>query len=332
MTKFIGRQRNIGLGKEATRGDAVAPKYWYPVMEFTSDDKIVQAINESSYGVITDADDANVVKTFSEHEIIGKVNHETFGLMLLGVSGAVAAPALVSGETIVYDHIFSLAENAQHYTFTLNNSEPNGDFAYPLCSVDALSITAELEKFVMYDLTLRGNKNEAGTGSPSYNEDYFFLPQHCEVMLYADWTDLQANTNPTTYPFKKFTLNISKNVEDDQTLGDTNAIDRLNKQFAIEGTLELLYDNRDFIDGILLADAFKAMKLKMSNGDITLGVGSNPEFEIDLARVKVSEVARDQANNDLVKQTITFKAFYSVLDAITLEMRLRNTEGTAYDA
>jgi len=60
MSKFIGRKLNIGIGKESTRGTAVAATFWMPKMELTHDDKITQVVNESSIGVIEDAEGADI--------------------------------------------------------------------------------------------------------------------------------------------------------------------------------------------------------------------------------------------------------------------------------
>ena len=334
MTTFIGRQRNVGIGKETVRGTAVPATAWFPAIEFSNDDKIVQAINESSLGVISDADNAEIVKKFSEAELTAKADNEIFGLIALATLGGEATPALVAGETVVYDHLFQLAQSAQHPTLTIGIEEPNATGAsgleYALCGVDNLEIVAEIEKFVQYTVSFVGNANGTTTHSPSYVEENVFLPQHCEVTLYADWTDLGTNTGGTVYPFKKVSISFAKNLEDDQVLGDITASDRLNKQFAIEGTLELLYNDRVLIDDVLLSDVAQAMKIKIANPAVLLGVASAPEIEIDLAKVKFTEIAREQANNDLVKQSVTFKGFYSIADSVQAEIRLRNLQASAY--
>lgn len=332
MAKYIGRQTNVGFGKESSRGTAVAATFWAPAMEFAYDDKVLQVVNESSLGVIEDADNASVVRKFAEGEITGKLSNEGWGTILVASLGDEATPTLV--ETGVYDHDFSVGQSAQHPSLTISISDPVSTGAsglrFPLAMVDSLEVNAEVERFVTYTASFRSNSKENDTNTPSYVDENVFLPQYCEIKLYADWTNLQGDTGGTVYPFKRLTLTISKNIEDDQVLGDVDVADRLNKQFQVEGTLELLYENRDFVDTILLGDLAKAMRIKMINTAVTIGATSNPEFEIDLAKVKISEVARDITNNDLVRQTITFKAFYDTTNSVMLEARLRNTLATAY--
>lgn len=334
MTNFIGRQRNVGIGKETVRGTAVTAEYWIPAIEFSNDDKIVQAVNESAHGKIGDADDARIVKTSSEAELTAKLDNEAFGLILLGVLGESGGPALVSGETIVYDHVGSVGQNAQHPTFTLSIQEPNGELKYALTAIDSLEVTAELEKFVQYTVSMMGNSAIASAvGTPDYIENpNVFLPQHCSVTLYPTVQDMYDDTNGIVYPFKKLGFTVSKNVEDDQVLGNVSVADRFNKQFVIEGTLELLYSNRDLIDDYLLADTAFAMKVNMIDTSVTLGVASNPEVEFSFYKVKLSEIAREQGNNDIVSQSLSFKAFYNPADDANeqLSTRVRNLRSTAY--
>ena len=72
------------------------------------------------------------------------------------------------------------------------------------------------------------------------------------------------------------------------------------------------------------------MRIRLTNTAITLGVASNPRLTIDMAKVKLSEVARDLSNNEIVRQTLTFKGFYSLTDAKSITAVLRNLQSTAY--
>ena len=245
--------------------------------------------------------------------------------------GAEGTPTLVGGETIVYDHSFSVLESAQHPSLTIAIEEPNATGAsglrYALSVLDKLDVNLELGKYAEYSVSFRGNKNTTGKNTPSYTAENIFLPHHGELKFASSLAGLGA---ASAISVKKFSFSIAKNLEDDQVIGNIEASDRLNKQFAIEGSIELLYNDRTFIDSQLLTDTAKAMRVRFTNTAVTLGVSSNPQLTFDLAKVKLSEVARDQANNDLVRQTLTFKAFYSLSDASMLTATLRNLQATAF--
>ena len=332
MSKFIGRKLNVGIGKESVRGTAVAASFWLPKMEFTQDDKITQAVNESSVGVIEDAEGADITLKSSEGELKGRVSDTHFGLIVLASLGSEAAPVLVGGETIVYDHSFSVLETAQHPSLTVSIEEPNATGAsglrFALSVVDSLEVNIELGKYAEYTVAFRGNKNANATNTPSYaTTENIFLPHHGEVKIATSLAGLDA---ASAISIKKATFSIAKNLEDDQVIGNIAVSDRLNKQFAVEGTIEILYEDRSYIDTILLGDLAKALRIRFTNTAVTLGVASNPRLTFDFAKVKFSEVAREQANNDIVRQTLTFKAFYSLTDAKMVTAVLRNLQSTAY--
>ena len=332
MTKFIGRLLNIGIGKESVRGTPVAASFWLPKMELTQDDKIEQVINGSSVGVIADAEGADIVRKFSEGEITGRIDNTAFGLWLLSALGSEAAPVLVGGETIVYDHTFNVLETAQHPSLTVSVEEPNATAAsglrFALVMVDSLELAVEINEYAQYTVGFRGNKNATATNTPSYSTtERIFLPQHGSFKFATNLAGLDA---APAISIKRFNLSIAKNLEDDMVLGSVNAADRLNKQFAIEGTVELMYEDRSHIDTTLLGDLAKAIRIRLTNADVTLGVASNPRLTIDLAKAKLSEISRTQPNDDLVLQTISFKAFYSLADAKMVTAVLRNLQSTSY--
>lgn len=324
MSKFIGRLVHVGIAKEASRGVALDPTFWLPKMDFTFDDKIQQVVDESSLGVIEDAEDASITQKFSEGSVKGRIETESFGLWLLATLG-VDTPALV--ETGVYDHVLSIGQTSQHPSITVSVKDPNAGVGlrYALSMIDSLEINAELNKYVDYTAKFRGNKNASDAVTPAYVSQSFFLPQHGEFKHATSLAGLDA---ASAISVKRINLTITKNLEDDQVLGNVEVADRLNKHFMVEGTIELMYEDRSFVDTILLGDLAKAMRVRFTNSDVLIGATSAPRLTLDFAKVKFSEVARAQGNNDLVMQTLSFKSFYSTGDAKSLVATLRNTTAT----
>lgn len=323
MAKFIGRLVNVGIGKESARGTAVNPTFWVPKMELSHNDKIQQVVDESSLGVIEDAQDASIVQKYSEGELKGRVLDDSFGLWLLASIGSVSS-AVVGGESLVYDHTFSVLESGQHPSLTIGVKDPNAGtgFRYALSMIESLEVNAELNRYVEMSVKYRGNVNASGTITPSYSTtSKFFLPQHGEVKFATTQAGLGA---ASAISVKKATFSITKNIEDDQVIGNLGVADRLNKQFAVEGTIELMYEDRNYIDTIMLGDAARALRIKFTNTDSTIGTASNPTMTFDFHKVKLSEVALVQGNSDFVRQTLSFKAYYSTTDSKMLTFILRN--------
>jgi hypothetical protein len=326
MTKLIGRKFNVGIGKESTRGTAVAADYWLPKMDFSHGDKISEVVHESSIGTIHDAENSHIVEKFSEGKLKGRIADTSFGLILEAVFGGDVATLVATG---VYDHVFSVLESAQHPSLTVDISEPNAStgIRYALSMIDSLEVTFEIKAYGQYEISFRGNKNVAGANTASFTVENIFLPQHASVKFA---TNLAGLAGASAISVKKATIKISKNIEDDQVIGTLDAIDRLNKQFSVEGSVELTYEDRSYIDTIMLGGLSKAMRIAFTNSDVTIGVGSNPTITFDMASVRLSEVARTISNDDIVKQTLNFKAYYSIADTQMIKATLRNTKTTAY--
>jgi hypothetical protein len=327
MAKLIGRRFNVGFGKETTRGTAVVADYWLPKMDFTFDDKVETVQNESSIGTIHDAEGQNVVGKVSEGQLTGRIADTSFGLLLLATLGSEATPALVA--TGVYDHVFSVLESAQHPSLTVDVAGANEStgLRYALSMVDSLEITFELQKYGQYSVSFRGNKNASGANTASFTAENIFLPQHGVVKIA---TNLAGLSGASAIQIKKATIKISKNIQDDQVIGQIDAVDRLNKQFSVDGSLELTYEDRSYIDTIMLGDLQKALRVSFINTDVTIGTASNPTITFDMAKVKLAEVARKIGNNDIITQTVNFNAFYSIADTSMMTATLRNTKSSSY--
>lgn len=327
MSKFIGRLVDIGIGKESVRGTAVDPDFFLPQVSLTLDEQIQQVVDESSIGVIEDAIDANVTEKFVEGTLEGIIRAESFGLLLLNALG-VDTPTADTPEVGVHTHAFTVGQTAQHPSLTLGVKEPNSSKRYALGMITSLDLEVALNEYSKFTAGFRALVGVDGALTPSYveaDERKIFLPQHG---TFKTATDLAGLSGASAIEIKGFSISINKNVEADQVVGSLSAADILNKQFMIEGTVELMYESQVFIDD-LLADTAKAMRLTLENTDITIGGSTSPKLEIDLARVKFSEVTKPFTNNDLVVQTVSFKAFYDLTDASMINVALIN-ETTSY--
>lgn len=329
MSKFIGRLANVGIAKETARGTAVVPAFWLPKQSLSIDDKITQVTDETSVGVIEGMEDGNVAEKFSEAEIEGRIDHLKFGLLVLAALGSEAAPSLI--ETGVYDHVFTVLQSAQHPSLTVTLSEPNAQttssLRYTLAMLSELNLEVALRKFATYKAKFRANAGVTGTSTPAYaTSEQVFLPQTITAVI----ADVVGNLGSgTAVAAKSIKLNIKKNTEDDFVVGSVVAADRLNKQLEISGEIELMYNDRSFIDTYLMADLARALRVKML-GATLIGATAFPTITIDFNKVKFSEVARKFDNNGLVLQTLKFDAYYDLVTSKMTTITVRNTQSTAY--
>lgn len=323
MTKFIGRLADIGIAKEAVRGTAEeSAGYFLPKVSLSIDDGIEQVIDESSLGVIEDSPNASIVGKFATGEIEGNIYDKSFGLILLAALGQVSTSG--PSQTVVYTHAFSVLQSAQHPSLTLFLEDPNQDYKYALAVLESLDLDVMLGQYARYKAAFRSKVGATATVTPSYGSENHFLPQHASLKIATNLAGLAAASAINVRSVK---LSISKNAEDDRKLGSLDAADILNKQFAVEGSLELIFDDNTF-KTLMLADTAQAMRLRLTNTDVTIGSSLNPQLTIDLAKVKFSNFERGYGNDEFVTATVDFKGHYSTADTSMITAELINLQAS----
>lgn len=322
--KFLGRLADIGIAKEAVRGTAETnATYYLPKLSLSVDDGIEQVVDESSVGVIEDSPNASVVAKFAEGEIEGNIYDKSFGLILLAALGQVSTTG--PSQTTVYTHTFSVLQSAQHPSLTLFQDDPNQDYKYALSVLQSLDVEVMLGQYARYTAAFRSKVGATATINPSYTAENHFLPQHGSVKLASSLAGLGAASAINVRSVK---LSINKNAEDDRKLGSLDPADILNKQLSVEGSVELVFDDNTFKTD-MLADTAKAMRIRLTNTDVTIGSSLNPQLTIDLAKVKISKFERNYDNDGIVTAAVEFKGHYSLSDSAMITAELINT-ATSY--
>lgn len=319
MAKFQGRLSDVGIAKEGTRGTAEsAADFWLPKMSLTLDDGIEQVVDESSVGVIEDATEAAVVGKFAEGEIEGNIYDDSIGLLLLAAFGTVSTGS--AQETTVYPHTFTVNQSAQHQALTLFLDDPNQDYKFALGMLQSLELDISLGQFARFTAAFRSKVGETATLTPSYTSANHFLPQHGSVKIASNVAGLAA---ADAIDVRSVRLTINKNVEDDRKIGSVDQADILNKQFSVEGAVELVFNDNTFKTE-MLADTAKAMRIRLTNTDVTIGTTLNPQLTIDLSKIKITSFEKNYSNNDITVATANFKALYKTSESDMIEAELIN--------
>lgn len=322
MTKFIGALVDVGIKKEAVRGTAeTSADFYLPKMNLTYDDMVEQADDENTIGVIEDMVDRKVVLKVAEGEIEGKICDKAIGLLLYSLLGAKA----VSGPTdSAYTHTFTVAQSSQHQSLTFFVDDENQDYKYALGMLKSMEIMAEVGKFVNFKIGVRSKIGATATLSPSYTAENNFLAQHAIFKLASTQAGLTAASATN---IRMVNLKIEKNLDDDRALGTVAPVDILNKQIAIEGELELVF-NDEAIKTLMLADTANAMRIELNNTDVLIGATSTPKLTIDLHYVKFSNFKRNYSNGDITTATVSFKAMYKIADSKMITAVLINAQSS----
>lgn len=180
MAKIIGRQFQLGIAKEATRGTIAAPSYWLPYMDLAIDEKQDQVFDSQAFGIIEDSITARAVKKTSNGTITGNIGDQSFGLILFSLLGTLSTHAAHNGESTVYDNIFNVAETTQHQslTFAVHDPASGQDYAYPNGVVEKLELSYALKQYAQFTATIRAQTGTAESAyTPSVLVENHFVPQ-----------------------------------------------------------------------------------------------------------------------------------------------------------
>lgn len=325
MAKQIGRKFAVGIAKEAVRGTAETAATFYPQFgEASVDEKVEFAEREEAAGVIEEATGADIVKQYSAINIKMPVGDKSFPLILLSALGTLVTSDNADSDPSVKDHTINVAQSVQHQALTAFLDDPVGgnDYKHALGMVESVGIEAVLGKAIEANIVMRAKKGASASLTPTITTENRFLPQHATIKFASSQAGLGAASASIV---KNFKLTINKNLEDDDVIGTVDPADFNNKQFSIEGELEANWESEADYKTVMQAGTYKAMRIDLKNTDVTIGSAAKPEIMIDLYRVQLKEVTRPIKVNDIIKQTISFKAYYSLTDSKMIQIIATNT-------
>lgn len=317
MSRYIWRKVNVGFGKEATRWTPVAPTIYIPKASLDFEEKSEKVIDESSIGVIEDSFDGHVAKQYAEWSFECNVYANAIWMILLNVFGSVTS-SWSSGE---YTHAFSVAETNQHQSLTIWLADDTQDKQFPLAMVNSFELNASVGDFVKANVDFRSKKWVNASLTPSYSNDFALLWKNVQVKFASTlaWLDSAQSIKATSC-----TLTINKNLEDVDVLWSVEPDDFCNAQFGVEWSVELLRDDETY-HSIFMNWTKQAMRIEIIDSNSTLD-SWNPTLTFDLASVIVTEFAKTQDNDALIRQWLTFKALYSMTDSKMITAKLINSQ------
>ena len=314
MAKFIGRRCTVGIGKESSRGTAVAPTFWIPLTTISFDEKVEKVRSEEGFGNIQEGSDSYITSIFGEGDLEAELRVDALGLFLYGLMGSVSS-ATAGGEAAVYDHTFTIANTNQHQSISLLAQDPIQAKMMTLTMVDSLKISVDPKGVVKYTIGFksRGAKDWTTATAVYTSDSYKFLHQHFSLKVASDIAGLAA---ASALSVKSFEIEIAKNTVVDNIAGTVQPEDILNQQFAVTGTIKLNHEDNTFKD-YDYANTYRAMKVNFLH-PTTIGNAEKPELNIQMPRVSFSEWERDRGLNDIVGQTINFQGNYDATNALAV--------------
>lgn len=318
MGKQIQRLVDVGLGRETTRGTAeTAPDFWLPKIDFDFVPKANIAVDNSGLGVIDARQGSAVMQKYGEGSLGGIVYDDSFGILLALTFGTWSTSTAVDS---LYTHTFTRLNSNSHPAATIFVKDENLDERYALGMVNQLTINAIVDDYVKFTAGFLSKDGAVATSTPSYSAESPFVPKHLAFKM-ASTTALLGTASETA--LRSLRLTINKNAEAWAELGTDEPADVVNKEFAVEGEVELVFDSgteRDYIsDGTKMA-----MSVVLTNTDDTIGTASNPELSFELAPASFEEFSRSGGAGEVEVQTLRFAGNFGISDSKTISAILKN--------
>lgn len=323
MGKYSGDLVEIGLARETLRGTAAAPTYGMKWSTLSIVDKANMAVDGSRSGIVEDSRNSYPVAVLAEGEIEGPVRDRSIGLPIYSLFGTIASAA-ITGETLAYEHIFTVLESNQHPTLTVHKKEPNGGFDHALAMVDSLEVTCEPDAMITFKAGFKAKKRASATQTVTYATENVFLPKHTTFKLAATQATLEAATAINVRSAK---LTMKQNVEEDRALGSVDPVDMVNRLTEVELTVDIVIADSTYITALLAGTAY-AVRLDSTNTDVTIGAASNPRLRFELNKAVLQDAPPAYSRGDLTIQTLKFKAHYNETDSAMIKAYLRNLVAT----
>jgi len=306
---IIGKQIEAGISLETSRGVVPASvSQWLKNITCEIEVKSENVIDESKLGGLADSQGKRVVKKWVEGNLEGNIHIDPLGYFLKNIYGNVTSSQI--GTSGVYTHEFLLEESISHSSLALFIKDGGlNQVAYSNCVLTGFEIKCAVDTFLSFTAEIVGKDETADTSTPSYDEEYDFIGKDITIKV----ADTEAGlSSATAENIKEFSLKWDLGAIQDYTLGSYNPDDIYNGKMAIEGTLEMNYNDKDFRD-LFQNDEAKYMEIT-AEGVTDLGDGNKPKITILLYKAQIIDWSKSGGADELVSQSVSFKAFYNEAD------------------
>lgn len=318
MSEIIGRQIEFGVATEAVRGSAeTAADKWIRKVAATILERAAHAEDDTKRGRLEDGEGRRKVQTYIEGELQGVLHADVLGWFLSNIYGVVVT-STVAGS--VKSHLFTLAQNIQHPSLTLFGKDGSiQQRTYSNAMIDSLEISAQINELVRFRSKFIASVAASNSDTPSYDTEYDWVTRDITIKVADSEAGLGA---ASAVKAKDLTVTFTQGVIRDHVVGSYTPDDNYNTRLMIEGTITKNLEDTTFKD-LYLGNSSKYMSIVLE-GEADIGSGNHPSLTLVLNKVQVVDWTRTDGANELVTETITFRAYYNATDTEQSTATLKN--------
>lgn len=119
-------------------------------------------------------------------------------------------------------------------------------------------------------------------------------------------------------------MELIKEIEQVFCLGQVEPNDVFVKLIDFQSSLTIRHKDTTFSD-YYKNGTRKAMRIRMKNTAVTIGVSDNPTIDIDLPQVSFDDVVREGGRDDIIKQNITVSGLFDLSSGSLVTAKVINT-------
>lgn len=325
MSLLRGEDLSLGIGMEdpAARGAIVTPQGWIPARTPTGINvEVIKALIKETKASGIMSQGSEVVQRKAVGDLEFNLRSELIGYILKSLIGK-CTTAVAYGT--VNSHTFEILPNDPQFpSISLALAQPGQqDYGYKGALVKSLEIRTPIDDLVNATIEFEAqDEEEKSDYTPSFQTtDYLFRPQDIEIKLAANIAGLGA---AEAINVKEFSLKIANNGRAQQHIGSLTPTDIIANLLDIGGNITIDYEGDTYHDYYKDGD-YKAMQITLDRSDIDLEGGYSPKIVIQLAKVSFESSSPDRPIDDIVRDSLEFKAHYSDGDSEAINVVVQNT-------
>lgn len=316
--EIIGRQIEFGVATEATRGtpESAADK-WARKVTANVVERATHAEDDTTRGRLEDGEGRRKVQSYVEGDVEGILHIDLFGWLLSNIYGVVVTTTVTGS---VKNHVFSLGQNIIHPSLTLFAKDGEvQQLAFGNAMINTLEITAAVDDYVRFTSSFIAATATDDDDTPSYDTEYDFVARDITLKI----ADSEAGlSGASAIKAKDVSINWDQGLIRDHVVGSYTPDDIYNAKLLITGSFSKNFVDETFKD-LYLGNTAKYMSITIQ-GEADLGSGNNPTITIVLNKVQFTEWNREGGTNDLITETVEFKAYYNATDGEQSTVTLKN--------
>lgn len=325
MSLLKGEDVNLGIGMEnpSARGTLVTPQGWIPARSPSGVNvEVVKALIQETKASGISSQASEVVQRKAVGDLEFNLRSELIGYILKSLLGQCTTSSLYGS---VNSHLFEiLANNPQFPSVSFGLAQPNlQDYGYKGALIKSLEIRTPVDDVVNATIEFEArDEEEQSDYTPTFETtDYLFRPQDVSIKIADDIAGLSV---ASAIDVKEFSINIQNNGRTQQNIGSVTPTDIIANLLNIEGSLVIDYEGDTYHD-YYKNGTYKAIEITLTRSDIDLEGGYSPEIVIQLAKVSFESSDPDRPIDDIVKDSLNFKAHYSDSDEEAINITVQNT-------